>query len=455
MATMYAPGGRRSAAPTFSPRTALMSSALYDDQVTRDLLDAMLSATQPAGVGQSQSNVNLGESLGSGTYIDNVFAGGDGGGPGGDGGASGGGTGSVSDGLAGMSAFGQGMSALGMIGQDPAMAQFGNVMGQMTAVAAAANQAMSGNFGQAALSLGPTALSALGVPASLVGLGMTAMNPALGQTDMTAQLGKAALGAVSPAALAVLSLAEIMGLVSVKGMLTTVENKDINTAAFSPEAAEEAQALDAFLGQIAATDAAMAAEAQAQAQAEEGAAIAAGFGDSMGISTADAVAADAAAVAAGFGDAGGNSGGGASSAGTAADAGAAAAASASADSTDAGPAGDAGGGAGGAKIICTAMNQAYGFGDFRQVIWLQYAEKHLTKAHEVGYHTLFLPFVAAGYKHNKWYSSTIRKILEHGTRHRTADLRAEMRGTKRNNLGRFYRTIFEPLCWVVGKLKGY
>ena len=101
------------------------------------------------------------------------------------------------------------------------------------------------------------------------------------------------------------------------------------------------------------------------------------------------------------------------------------------------------------------MNQAYGFGAFRQIIWLQYAEKHLTKAHEVGYHTLFLPFVAAGYKHNKWYSSTVRKILEHGTRHRTADLRAEMRGTKRNNLGRFYRTIFEPLCWVVGKLKGY
>jgi hypothetical protein len=433
MATMYATGGRRSSAPAISPRAALTTGAIYDDQVTKDLIDAMLSATLPAGVGQSQSSVNVGESLGSGTYIDNMFAG-DGGGAdfGGDSGASGGDTGSVSEGLAGLSGFASGLSALGMIGQNSDMAQAAQALGQVATIGSAVSQAAQGNLGQAAMTVGPMALSALGMPASVVGLGMTAMNPTLGQTDMTAQLGKTALGAVSPVALAALSLAEMMGLVSVKGMVTPTENKDINTAAFSPEAEQEAQALDAFLGQIAETNAAMAAESQAQAQAEEGAAIAVGFGDS-----------------------GGDSGGGASSAGTAADSGAAAAASASADSSAAGPAGDsADGGGGDSKIICTAMNQAYGFGAFRQVIWLQYAEKHLTKAHEVGYHTLFLPFVAAGYKHNKWYSSTVRKILEHGTRHRTADLRAEMRGTKRDNLGRFYRTIFEPLCWVVGKLKG-
>lgn len=117
--------------------------------------------------------------------------------------------------------------------------------------------------------------------------------------------------------------------------------------------------------------------------------------------------------------------------------------------------GASGGGGGGGKIICTAMNHAYGFGSFRNAIWIAYADKHLTKAHEVGYHTLFLPLVAAAYKHNKWYSKTVRKVLEHGTRHRTADLRAEMRGTKRDTLGRFYRSIFEPLCYAVGKLKGY
>ena len=117
--------------------------------------------------------------------------------------------------------------------------------------------------------------------------------------------------------------------------------------------------------------------------------------------------------------------------------------------------GASGGGGGGGKIICTAMNHAYGFGSFRNAVWIAYSEQHMTKAHEVGYHTLFLPLVAAAYKHNKWYSKAVRKVLEHGTRHRTADLRAEMRGSKRDTLGRFYRSIFEPMCYVVGKLKGY
>ena len=115
--------------------------------------------------------------------------------------------------------------------------------------------------------------------------------------------------------------------------------------------------------------------------------------------------------------------------------------------------GDGGGGGGGSKIICTAMNQSYGFGSFRQAIWLRYSADHMTKEHEVGYHTLFLPLVDAAYKQDKWYSKPLRKILEHGARHRTSDLRAEMRGTKRDVLGRIYRTIFEPLCYVVGKIK--
>jgi hypothetical protein len=102
------------------------------------------------------------------------------------------------------------------------------------------------------------------------------------------------------------------------------------------------------------------------------------------------------------------------------------------------------------KIICTAMNASYGFGSYRQAIWLNYSNKHLTKAHEVGYHTLFLPLVHLAYTKN---NKLIRKILEHGTRRRTADLRAELKGTKRNTLGRFYRSIFEPLCYGVGKIK--
>jgi hypothetical protein len=112
-------------------------------------------------------------------------------------------------------------------------------------------------------------------------------------------------------------------------------------------------------------------------------------------------------------------------------------------------------GPGGGKIICTAMNQTYGFGSFRQAIWLRYSADHMTKAHEAGYHAIFMPLVDAAYKQQSWYSKPLRKTLENIARHRTADLRAEMRGTKRDRLGRAYRWILEPLCYAVGKLKGY
>lgn len=115
-----------------------------------------------------------------------------------------------------------------------------------------------------------------------------------------------------------------------------------------------------------------------------------------------------------------------------------------------------GGGGGGSKIICTAMNEAYGFGSYRNSIWIKYSQEHMTKAHEVGYHTLFLPLVNyAFYSNNGMSNRILRKILEHGTRHRTKDLRAEMKNRKRDPLGRFYRAIFEPLCYIVGKIKGY
>ena len=115
-----------------------------------------------------------------------------------------------------------------------------------------------------------------------------------------------------------------------------------------------------------------------------------------------------------------------------------------------------GGGGDGDKIICTAMNQAYGFGSFRNAIWIAYADKHLSKAHEVGYHALFLPLVDFGFKRGDGkLNLAVRKVLEWGTRHRSTDLRAEMRGTKRDTTGRIIRFIFEPLCYAVGKLKGY
>ena len=127
------------------------------------------------------------------------------------------------------------------------------------------------------------------------------------------------------------------------------------------------------------------------------------------------------------------------------------------EGADAGISADScGGGDGGCKIICTAMNQAYGFGSFRNAIWIAYADKHLTKAHEVGYHTIFFPLVDFGFKRsNGKLNIAVRRVMEWGTRHRSIDLRAEMRGTKRDTVGRIIRMIFEPLCYAVGKLKGY
>jgi hypothetical protein len=108
------------------------------------------------------------------------------------------------------------------------------------------------------------------------------------------------------------------------------------------------------------------------------------------------------------------------------------------------------------SIVCTAMNEAYGFGSFRNRIWLRHSEKHLTKAHEVGYHAIFLPLVDYGFKQGDGITHrTVRKILEHIARHRSTDIRADMRGLKRDNIGRIYRSILEPICYLVGKIKGY
>jgi hypothetical protein len=109
---------------------------------------------------------------------------------------------------------------------------------------------------------------------------------------------------------------------------------------------------------------------------------------------------------------------------------------------------------GGGKIVCTAMNKAYGFGSFRQAIWLQHsATMPNAKEIEKGYHKLFLPVVAFAFSDKQTFTRKfVRKISEHIARHRTADLWKEMRGKKRDPLGRIYRAIIEPMCYVAGKV---
>jgi len=90
------------------------------------------------------------------------------------------------------------------------------------------------------------------------------------------------------------------------------------------------------------------------------------------------------------------------------------------------------------------MNDSYGFGSFRNKIWLKHS-KGLAPEYQKGYHKIFLPLVKLS-KTNK----IVKKILEHIAVHRTIDIRQESRG-KVHLLGRVYRKILEPICYIVGK----
>jgi hypothetical protein len=111
-------------------------------------------------------------------------------------------------------------------------------------------------------------------------------------------------------------------------------------------------------------------------------------------------------------------------------------------------------GSAGGKIVCSMMNEFYGTAPFRNRVWLLQSQRMPNaKVVEKGYHTLFLPLVAFA-KKDGFFSKVVRKTLEHIARHRTADVYKEMRNGKRDLLGRIYRAVLEPLCYVVGKVKG-
>lgn len=103
------------------------------------------------------------------------------------------------------------------------------------------------------------------------------------------------------------------------------------------------------------------------------------------------------------------------------------------------------------KIVCTAMNNAYGFGSFRQTIWLKHS-KGLDPAYQKGYHRIFKPLIRFAYSDEKWYNIAVRKTLEGIARRRTADIWMQQRG-KRHPIGAVERAILEPICYIVGKIK--
>jgi len=107
--------------------------------------------------------------------------------------------------------------------------------------------------------------------------------------------------------------------------------------------------------------------------------------------------------------------------------------------------GEGGAGTGGStKIVCTMMNESYGFGSFRNKIWMKF-HKNLSPEYQKGYHKIFLPLIKIA-KTNK----VVKKVLEHIAVHSTIDMRQATRG-KTHLLGRVYRKILLPLCYLVGK----
>jgi len=100
------------------------------------------------------------------------------------------------------------------------------------------------------------------------------------------------------------------------------------------------------------------------------------------------------------------------------------------------------------KIVCTAMLDQYGFGSYRQKIWLVYSKKFTTPAHQVGYHAMFLPLIKWAYDDGKEW---VRKPLEHVVRLRTVACEDIMKKRKRWHVGHLYNTFFCTTCYALGK----
>ena len=104
----------------------------------------------------------------------------------------------------------------------------------------------------------------------------------------------------------------------------------------------------------------------------------------------------------------------------------------------------------GKSIVCTAMYQTTGLQDWAKAmkVWYIYQKRHLSDAHQEGYHLLFKPFVKGMHK-----SKIIRAIGAHVAKHRTQELKHIMFNSKSDTLGKIYNNILEPICYLAGKIK--
>ena len=230
MATMYVPGGRRSAAPVVSPRAALTSAAIADDQITNDLLSAMrgygVSTPAPVASGSPASSVNLADIFGSGTTTADFG--------GGESAPAAGSPQGLGQAASQLGAASIGLSALGILGNNPGMVQTGQNLGTVAAAGTAGAQAAQGNFGQAALTLGPMAAQAMGIPGVIAGPALAAMNPTLGPVDIQAMAVTGLLGLAFPGFGILNAASGLFGGPTVKGAMTPVEDAFATAVGMTP-----------------------------------------------------------------------------------------------------------------------------------------------------------------------------------------------------------------------------
>ena len=117
-----------------------------------------------------------------------------------------------------------------------------------------------------------------------------------------------------------------------------------------------------------------------------------------------------------------------------------------------GAGGDGGDGGGASKVICTALNEIYGFGSFRNAIWMKYNEMPKSsvvyprsKILELGYQKVFGPLT------EKMPNSRIlTKVLRRIARVRTDRVRREMLGKPLTLESKIHLAIFRLPVLGVG-----
>jgi len=123
---------------------------------------------------------------------------------------------------------------------------------------------------------------------------------------------------------------------------------------------------------------------------------------------------------------------------------------------DSGDAGD-GGGSGGGKVVCTAMLDMYGFGSFRNAVWMKHDRNGGNgKYNELGYHKIFGPLAEIMPNH-----PLLAKALGRWARVRTLAVRKKMQGKRVPLEYMLYAALIKPPTiatgWLIDKgiLKPY